>query len=236
MPSSTPSTDLDGIGRGLEQPLGIAAVHRRRRSTATKAARARASPRSRSAASCRSAMQPQRDRLRRDRRDDADDLPRRIADAPTTIDELRSFTDPDRARARPADGPRDRRGERRPDIDHDRSRACAARPSRVTPATDDLGDGVRRRARRRSTDVDLPAGADGRARRRHRAAERRVLAAGARAARRDPDRLHRDGRDVQVAAPAAAAAGVGAVRGDRRDPAADRHRRAARRRRRSSAC
>ena len=70
-------------------------------------------------------------------------------------------------------------------------------------------------------DADLPAGATAKLGGVTVEPGGRVLAARPRAARGHPDRLHRHGRDVPLAAPAAAAARLGAVRGDRRDPAAD---------------
>ena len=117
---------------------------------------------------------------------------------------------------------RDRRGGRRA---RERSRPIKG----VRSAT------VTRHARRATTSArpspsvagasptaDLPAGATATLGGVDLAAGRRVLAARPRAARRDPDRLRRHGRDVQEPAAAAAAARVGAVRGDRRDPAAAR--------------
>ena len=84
----------------------------------------------------------------------------------------------------------------------------------VTPGSDDVGTAsaqIQARARRAR-----PArGHDHGTRRRHRAAVRRVRAAGHRRAGRDPHRLRDHGRHVPVAAAAAAAAGVDPVRGDR---------------------
>ena len=116
------------------------------------------------------------------------------------------------------------RGERRPHVDHDRGRpahrdgdrdAVDGQPHRGIR----LGEhGARgRRAARRGRRL---------ARRRHLPAAGCVHPARPRSAGGDPHRLHRHGGDVQVVASAAAPAGLGAVRGDRRDPAADHHRRA----------
>ncbi len=99
----------------------------------------------------------------------------------------------------------------------------------ATPSTDNL-QAATAAVTTALEEADLPAVGRCDARRCRLAAGGRVLAARSGAPRRHPDRLHRHGGDLQVAAPAAAAARLGAVRRDRRDPAADHHGRAARRR------
>ena len=216
----------EGIGQVSSNLVRLAPLHRRHgRSRRGGIARALRGRRRRARVEHDAAAA---DRHGRDRRHRADGLPRRIADAGD--DRRAAASSP--CRARPARSRsrrgRDRRGERGPDLDHDRGRAAYR---------DRHGHAVHRRPHDRlrlgehRPGRSRPARLGGcRPRRRRLAAAGCLHAARPRAARGDPDRLHRDGGDLQVAAPAAAAARLGAVRGDRRDPAADHHRRAARRR------
>ena len=221
-------SDADGDRPGHEQPLGIPPVHRRRRSTGRGRGRS-GCRRSRSARSSSNTMQPRT--IGTVEIDDivAHGLPRGLADPPTTIEELQELTIPSAAGPIPLDAGRDGRGDARARPRSPPQGGQRTATVTVTPSTDNLTAAHRRRSRRRSpTSSCRPARC--RPRRRRHAAAGRVHAARTRAARRDPDRLHRDGRDLQVAASAAAAADLGAVRGDRRDPAADHHGRPARRR------
>ena len=126
--------------------------------------------------------------------------------------------------------PRDRRAESTARRRSPPSRASARATVTATPNSDDLGTasgrghhGARRRptcppARRRRSAASSADQSDA------------FTQLGLALLVADPDRLHRDGRDLQVAAAAAAAARLGAVRGDRRDRAAGHHRHPARRR------
>ena len=215
----------EGVGSGLEQPRGVAALHRRDGRPRQGGAARPVGGRGRRAGVEHDAAAVHRHG--RDRRHVAHGVPRRLRDAGVARRAAAAAGaqchGPHRAR-----GGRDGRTERGPHLDHDRGRRAHV---------DRDGDPVDRRPRHRlRLGDDRPRGRRparvGRrdARRRRDAAAGCVLAARPRPARGHPDRLHRHGRHLQVAAPAAAAARLRAVRGDRRDPAADHHGRAARRR------
>ncbi len=149
-------------------------------------------------------------------------------DPPATVGGALGARGADSHRDRGARHPRHRRGGRRPVVRDDR--AGPAQRHR-------LGDAERRRPRHRER-RGVERRRRGRPSRRRDRRDRRglsrpgrvVLAARARAARGDPDRLHRDGGHLPVAAAAAAAARLGAVRRDRRDRPAGHHGHPARRR------